>query len=357
MTMNHSSPHLQKTSDYWSAQGAWEQGRGHFWSELDAVQQRLNRLASGNPSQDWIHYSLDQFFSAQLPLGHCLSLGCGEGGLERRLAELGAFIYCDACDIATGSIARARELAEADGYANIHYSVQDINKIALPSSLYDAVWASGSVHHFENLEHVFNQVHSALKSNGLFILNEYVGPNRFQFTPYQRQVIQACLDLLPSPYRQIAPFIIQAKSHAPNQNGFGWLVRRVLDKWHDGDLLETIGRRLRQLRATQSGGTIEKNTVNLPTVRSVIAVDPSEAVRSVDILPILQRDFDIVESRPLGGTILQFLLADIAGNFERDEVGERLLEMLFNIEDTLIETGHLESDFAYIVATPKQPTT
>jgi len=52
---------------------------------------------------------------------------------------------------------------------------------------------------------------------------------------------------------------------------------------------------------------------------------------------------------------LQFLLADIAGNFAQDEAGERLLKMLFAIEDTLIEVGALPSDFAYIVAAPKAP--
>jgi hypothetical protein len=63
----------------------------------------------------------------------------------------------------------------------------------------------------------------------------------------------------------------------------------------------------------------------------------------------LERYFEIIEFKPLGGTILQFLLADVAGNFRSPE-GECLLEMLFVIEDTLLETGALQSDFAYIVS-------
>ncbi|HOU11926.1 MAG TPA: hypothetical protein PKZ84_02335 [Anaerolineae bacterium] len=62
-----------------------------------------------------------------------------------------------------------------------------------------------------------------------------------------------------------------------------------------------------------------------------------------------ERIFEIVEFKPLGGTILQFLLADIAGNFRTPE-GERLLEMLFAIEDALLAAEELESDFAYMVA-------
>ena len=62
--------------------------------------------------------------------------------------------------------------------------------------------------------------------------------------------------------------------------------------------------------------------------------------------------FEIVEYKPMDGSILQFLLADIAGNFA-DEEGRKLLDMLFIIEDTLMAVGDLGSDFAYIVAAPK----
>ena len=46
---------------------------------------------------------------------------------------------------------------------------------------------------------------------------------------------------------------------------------------------------------------------------------------------------------------MQCLPSDIAGNFEPDD-GERPLRMLFEMEDTLMETDELPSDFPYIVA-------
>ena len=331
-----------------------EQAEELFWLELEAVQQRLNRRVSGKPDMDWVHYSLSHFFSGRLPLDRCLSLGCGEGGLERQLAGFGAFERCDASDIAHGAIQRAHELAQQSGYIHIAYSVEDANRIDLPKETYDAVWASGAVHHFEDLEHVFGQVAAALKPGGLLILNEYVGANRFQFPPYQRQVIQACLDLLPSAYRRIASATLQNRPLAQGNRNPAWLAHRIVDKWRDGELLAAVSRRWRLTRASSAGTDLEKTSANLPTERSVIAVDPSEAVRSAEIVPTLQRYFEIVESKPLGGTILQFLLADIAGCFQQGAVSQQLLEMLFNIEDTLIGAGYLDSDFAYIVAMPRQ---
>jgi hypothetical protein len=103
---------------------------------------------------------------------------------------------------------------------------------------------------------------------------------------------------------------------------------------------------------TGGGGQLSDQAVDLPTAQSVAAIDPSEAIRAAEIVPVLRHYFEIVEYKPMDGSILQFLLADIAGNFA-DEEGRKLLDMLFIIEDTLMAVGDLGSDFAYIVAAPK----
>ena len=91
-----------------------------------------------------------------------------------------------------------------------------------------------------------------------------------------------------------------------------------------------------------------------PTISSVVAYDPSEAVRSANILPVLSSYFEIVDYRPLGGSILQFLLDGIAGNFgPNDPEAVSWLELLFSIEDSLMEMEELGSDFAYIAAKRK----
>jgi 2-polyprenyl-3-methyl-5-hydroxy-6-metoxy-1,4-benzoquinol methylase len=341
----------QRVADHWSQEGSWQSGRGLYWLELPSVQHRLNQKVSGQPDLDWLEYTLQNRLAGRLPLNRCLSLGCGEGGLERRLASLGAFRACDAVDVAEGSISRARTCAAQHGYDAISYSVNDANTMSLPRASYDVVWASGAVHHFAQLEHVFEQVAASLTPCGLFVLNEYVGPSRFQFALRQRQVIQACFDLLPKELRRLSPAALQRHAECPAQEGWRWLARRAVDKLSDGDLLPAVGRRLRSRWSAHSGATAIKVGPNLPTARSVEAVDPSEAVRSAEMLPLLRRYFQVAELRPLGGTILQFLLADISGNFQ-DANGEPWLQVLFAIEDALIECGDLQSDFAYVVATP-----
>ena len=57
-----------------------------------------------------------------------------------------------------------------------------------------------------------------------------------------------------------------------------------------------------------------------------------------------------METRPFGGTLLQFLLADIAANFDpSDERDCALLRMMALLETELIRCGAVPSDFVYAV--------
>jgi hypothetical protein len=81
------------------------------------------------------------------------------------------------------------------------------------------------------------------------------------------------------------------------------------------------------------------------------AVDPSEAVRSDEIIPILKRYFKTVDVRYTGGSIMQFALYDIASNFYGDRQETRdLLDMLFKIEAVLVKHDDVPQNYAVIVA-------
>jgi hypothetical protein len=83
--------------------------------------------------------------------------------------------------------------------------------------------------------------------------------------------------------------------------------------------------------------------VTRPTPKQVAEVDPSEAIRSNEIIPLAMRNFRVMEHRPYGGTILHMLLHMTAGNFLTEEA-RPWLELLFELEDLLLP--ELGSDFA-----------
>jgi SAM-dependent methyltransferase len=347
---------IARTAQFWSDQEVWRVGRGFYWLELPAVQRRLSTKVSGDPHTDWVAYTLENYMADRLPVDRCLSLGCGKGGLERQLAGMGTFTVCDAYDVAPGSVEEARRLATAQGCQHIRYEMADINYLELPAQTYDLVWVSGAMHHFEPLEYICAQMHQSLKPQGLLVLNEYVGPSRFQFPPRQREIIQAVLTLLPRRYRRLAPQRVEDElARSPGRRNVDWLLHRFVDKIRDRELLATLQRRWASIRASQQGNDLFKTTLSLPTVRDVIAADPSEAIRSQDILRVVAQFFEVVEIKELGGGLLQFLLDGIACNFSDDDPpAMEMLALLFEIEDRLMACGELKSDFVYLVARPRK---
>lgn len=350
---------LKKTAQHWSEHTSIFSGRnvGMFWWDAGPeIYNRINRKISGNPDCDYTTYTLHTYFNQRLPMTNCLSLGCGAGTLERSLAHQNAFQHCDAYDIAEGSVEEAKRLAKIDGFKNINYHIADINKLILPANHYSAVWIQGAMHHFEALEHICDQIKHALKPDGLLILHEYVGSSRFQFSARQKEIANLCLQLLPKEYRSIKQEVAEIElARSSSNKSIGWIVSRLVDKFRDGDLLATLQRRFRAYTGKVSGN-IQKPTITFPSVRDVIASDPTEAIRSDEIIAVLQQQFDIVEMKELGGNILQFLLADIAGNFANgnDQKSQALLRMLVDIEETLLFCGEFKSDFAFVVAQPKR---
>ena len=348
---------LQATAQHWSEFSSKhsEENTGEFWWEAGPlVKQHINEKISGNKNTNWVKYTVNKYFKGRSQYLNCLSLGCGGGTLERELAKLDAFKHCDAYDLAEGSIKIAREKAIATNYNNINYQIIDVNSIELPENIYNAVWIHSAMHHFENLEYISDQIKKSLKPEGLLVLNEYVGPNRFQFSERQKEITNLCLQLIPEKFRTF----IKKPSHTEEPHSFLekdmlWYYKRFLDKIHDGDLLTTIRRHYVSYKARKTSKTLIKTEVNFPSKRDVIAIDPSEAIRSEDIVKVIQKNYKILEMKGWGGNILQFLLTGIAGNFSKgDPESQSLLKMLINIEDTLIECGELESDFMYIVAQP-----
>lgn len=326
-----------------------------IWNAIPEVARHINLRISGDPEVDWIEHTARTHFAGRLPLARILSPGCGAGQLERRLARRGVVAAAYGYDVAPGAIEIARREAADAGLSDLHYDVADLNTLELPPRHFDAVWIELSLHHFAELETTLDRLAASLKPDGLLVFNEYVGPSRFQFGPRQKAVINHCLNLLPERYRQTSSDFVAGEAERASLNrGATWLIRRAFDKVRDGGLIDALRRRLSARRARRAGAGLLKTSVSFPTERDLVAADPTESVRSADIMPVLKARFDIVEYRPWGGTLLQFLLGGITHHFiDEDLEAIRLLRALIDLEWALILAGELESDFAFVVARPR----
>jgi SAM-dependent methyltransferase len=252
-------------------------------------------------------YFLGTRLSGRLPVDAALTIGCGEGALERGLAGHSFAARHDAIDVAPRAVERAAAAARQAGLGQLRYRVADANALELEPASYDVVLGVQAVHHVERLEHLFRQVAIALRPGGLLFLDEFVGPSRFQWTTHQLEVVDGILSSMP-----------------------------------------------RRLRRSLADGRVRRRA-RRPTIREVRATDPSEAVRSGEIIAVLTESFEVLELRPYGGTVLHLLLDDLAGNFGPSVPGgPELLAAIADLEWALVSSGDLPSDFAVVVARPRR---
>lgn len=288
-----------KVRDVWSQP---PERRLTMWMEHPLVRmERLNRMVSGRPDQDCHQWFIELVRSRgmSIPIARCLTLGSGFGDLERGYAQFGFTQAHDGIDIADGAVEAAT--AAASGHSHIRYWREDLNSAELPESTYDVVFGHQSVHHIEKLEHLAFQVRKTLKPGGLLMLNEYIGPNFLQLTPKEVEFGTLLLQLLPRRYVRTLD---------------GGLRRRLV----------------------------------VPTAEEVIAHDPSEAVRSAEIVDVLRNSLELIERRDYGGNFLQMGLHEIVGNFCTDDPrDEEWLRFLFNAEDRLLSENGVASSYAVLL--------
>jgi ubiquinone/menaquinone biosynthesis C-methylase UbiE len=276
------------------------------WWDIPAVRERWNLMISGDAAVDYHEYVSLKYLEGGRGLT-ALSLACGTGHRERRWAALGNFKRIDAYDLSEERIRHARESAEEEGLGGIvNYIVGDVYEIEMPEKSCDVVLAEQALHHFSPLEDILRRVEKSLRPGGLFVVNEFVGPTRFQWTERQLKAANALLKTLPSRYRR---------------------------KWRDGTV---------------------KTRVVRPSLLGMFLRDPSEAVESSRILPLVRELFEVTEIREYGGTVISILLEGIAQNFlSGDSETRRVLRDIFDAEDRLLKSGDIKSDYVIAVCRRK----
>lgn len=231
-----------------------------------------------------------------------LEIGCGRGDLSMTICKTGFCERIDSYDITPECIAIAEEKAQQAGFKDVmNFEIRDLNSLTLKKDFYDVVVANSVLHHIENLEQIFKEIHSALKPDGRFYFNDYVGPNRMQWSNKQLEIMNELLNILPEKYHRTS----------------------VMDN--------AIVNKIKPIPLE----IFEKH-------------DPSEGVRSSDIIFVAEQFFDFEIYHPAGQSVVYELLRGRVHNFSDDDPLEQtLLKLLTYIDYLCLSEGILESDFAF----------
>lgn len=295
---------VDRIDEVWGDPSSWE-AAGWQASRLPAVRRMFNRHVTGEDETDAITWFFRRVGRERpLPLGRVLVLACGGGELERSLVAEGRVREVVAVDISPRVIAVAEAAARDAGITGIRYQTGDMNALDVEGP-FDAVFSSSAIHHCENLEGLFAVIRRILVPGGWLFLDDYVGPGRFQWTDAQVLQINRLLQLLPD--RMVH-----------NMAGY---TRRGFDR---------------------VGADV------------VAAHDPSEAVRSQDILRVMGDHLAVEVCRGYGGNLLHLVLSNLAQHFDPDYSGDpsgpEYLELLIEASDHLRATGRCQDDFAVAIA-------
>lgn len=259
------------------------------WMAVPEVREYINTSIGGDPSAWPMNWFVKQYGGRVFTRG--LSIGCGPGDLERDLIRRGICREIDAFDISEGSLAIARTRAAEEGMSDrIHYFTGDFNAPSLPRNAYDIVCFPWSMHHVAKLEKILRAVLHALRPDGLLYFEEYIGPSAREWSEETLRAQRATFASLPREWKTADELPYPINPH-----------------------------------------------------------DPSEAIRSSEIVPQTHIGYDIEHKRDFGGNVLSTLYPFIDWNVAPPETITRLIEA----EKAILRNG-APSFHAVVVAKPKR---
>jgi SAM-dependent methyltransferase len=262
------------------------------WFSNDLVLAELNTRITGR-NAFWLAWLMTEYLQSRPK--RVLSIGCGDGAHELVIARQRWADHIDAFDGSASGIRIARETSERENLPVTFYVDTFEQFVASPvTTLYDAVFFIGALHHVKDLEGMLDRVRRCLNPDGVMIINEYCGPCYNIYEPERIQIMNGILRAL-APEFKLSP---------------------------------------------------DTQWTNM-TIDAVFAADPTEAVRAALIPAFVRHYFSVVLERPFGGTLLHPLFDHLNSRKLNDGSPESvsIVRMLIEMENTLIASGVLKNDF------------
>jgi SAM-dependent methyltransferase len=233
------------------------------------------------------------------------SIGAGDCSVEltvaRQLIDRGVDDFTiTAFELSPALLGRARSAIEQQGLERHFHLVEcDINHAEI-KDIYDGVMAHYALHHFMNLEGIFDNVKRMLRANANFVVWDIIGRNGHMRWPEALSVIEHLWAILPS------------------EKKFNRLLQEAWPKFVNHDC----------------------------------SSDGFEGIRSQDILPALLERFYASHFVVAGGITEIFLDRAFGHNFDPDNEWDRgFIDLIEHLNTRLLDCGALKPTMMYAVFT------
>lgn len=300
MASDVSKGDMEKTSDHWSSTYESEVFARREWIGHPLAIKRMQETAGG-------HRTLARWFTqTQMPFPKVkrgLGIGVGVAVHENEIVQSGAVEQYDYVDVSQAGLDLARRSATEMGIeSRINFICGDINQMDLPANHYDVITFMASLHHISELEKTLRTCERALAPGGVLWAFEYIGPDRFAYPDHDADIARRI-------YRILAPEL-----HLPGEP-----------------------------------------ELKFPSPEDVVAVDPTEAIHSSEIVETMRRIWPDLEFHGQYGSLSFMIMWCLNYNAIYDtQFGFEAYGTILDIETALVDSGKLPHYFANLIA--RKPT-
>lgn len=221
-----------------------------------------------------------------------LSIGCGDGWLEiaisKIMRERGLEFDFIAADLSPVMLSRFVDALPSELTPYLHPTQHDLNSIEIEGR-FDGVMANHSLHHFVELERIFDYVRERL--DGVFITNDMIGRNGHMRWPETLAIVRSLWPLL-----------------SENQKVSAQLLR------------------------------YEERHINHDC-----SSEGFEGIRAQDILPLLLERFNVSKFTGVGGFVDVFIDRSFGHGFKMDDESDaKLVRVLCEINEMMLDADMIK---------------
>lgn len=230
-----------------------------------------------------------------------ISIGCGAGAKELQLINTGLVKHFDLYEISPTRVDQGKRLAHQQAVSD-RVSFFTENAFDKKLGSYELVYWNNALHHMLDVEAAIAWSREHLVPGGWFVMDDFVGPSRFQWSDENLSHATRVRSLLPD---------------------------RFL--YNPADLSQKLPIEIRR-----------------PTVESMIKDDPTEAADSDRIVSSVKKMFPNAVVIPTGGALYNLALNDVIAHFDESSEDLSLLQSILMSDELLAHAGmtHYATAFA-----------
>jgi len=190
--------YAQKIDNFWSKKTQKDTNKSTRWWESKYIRSHINQKFSSTKTHEFsggiLNFFEKNYFTK--PFKHGVSIGCGNGSKEMALLKKGIVQKFDLYELSKSRIEDGLKLAKKlDVEKQVTFYHEDA--FQKDNVNFDFIHWNNSLHHMTDTNFAVKWSYEKLIQDGVFYMDDYVGPNRFQWTSKMLSICNKVNQILP----------------------------------------------------------------------------------------------------------------------------------------------------------------